>query len=1375
MAQGILFRLTSTHLIVVNSRKVFSKEGLKSFGYTDTSAKTSKQRTVPNSEQEAKYWISKIVEKKCDTFKNDLNELDSAGGTEQRTATDYTERLLLELLQNAVDAGAETQIGNKGIGFRSVLNGSKITEVHSGHFHVRWSDEDAKEQLKLRKIETTDKRIPVLAFPTWCGMDDEIRTLMGGAYDTVIKLFLTRKGRQNIIDEWGKFSRDPSLLLFVNNDIDLRWERDGYPKIHWSRCQAGEIVRVEVNEEGSCPKMKCWRRFDSKGATAAYNVDENLQFQESREKNPLLYSFFPAALSSHPFPNLYLHHSKFELQSNRQAIKIDELRLNDLVEVIVLATSSMENETNILDLLRLTPSISTETEIKIWENVRPKLVEKKLKGLRDRRLIDIKSCPMNEDMPYSMRDEHRWKIWEAFLSALKVTRPNSLFDLPVLQPGTENKQREETLLKFNTDSPFCKEGIRELSWAPVESSNHTVDSLKVKIFLPCKGGTLHSPEDIEVRFLTSNFLEDFRNKDANAISFLKEVLGVHEFSAIGVIEHCVLPALEKAQKQEASKELILFLKSLREADPKEAKTSVETFDWENSIRCNLARTLYLSCQEKLWPVLLVYAGQRWTGSKFLEHTYGETRGFIEMKPPEDERERATWERFWKWLGVGWCPKVMPLLDDVVCKSEDHKGLKWNKWGKIFQGTFFQRNDIPDNWHIYCKALFKKGSSKIDSLLKRKPRIKKNWTIDGGLQLLKTPGAFLIIASNWPVYENWMDTMISYSSNKQQDYDNQQTYKNHDFPSYLLWLIQTISWVPCIDGSYYEGHKVFLKNSQVAKKLPQFVTVLKMPEGNERQEKYSLPKEFLKKCGIRSGWKEVKDSDWKSWLKKASEMKANEEESRINREAIRLLYRSLIDHRKIDEGNQWKKQPVKPIKNIPLWGIENPGNIDENWHLCNPTSPPYFVDRGDLADMGLPGLYLFPVRLDGLLKKASTHFGLSPLSDALEGNPLYDGDLCPKYTLKAKERINELVAYLRMDNKKYSDEELIKQISSLKVKQVYGLKVKFSIHGSDLGYPVSQAKFRQKNKDNSWTIFFDESSCSYAQRWEVFAETLLLSCGFDMDKESNVRDLLQYSSSELHGRMLRLGVAPETIEDLKSKKKIFKPLEKIQIPPLQEEPDEIPYPIDKPVIQIVPPPIIEAPPDLPGNSKEIIFDSPKTPPGGKDAPPKRPHPKKGMEAQHWLFNEVKKWCQANGLPDPLEEQHREDITIPLTPPIIIEVKRIKGKTVFWSQNQIKKAFLYKKRGYPQKYTIALVDPNGGLNEIYWVINPLVQFQSISARKIQWRWIVETGKNYDLGSWEQPEAPPKKKSDRYSAIIPLDMGWIKKLPHGIRQGLDLIVNE
>jgi hypothetical protein len=1367
MDQRILFRLTTKRLIVANTGTVFSKEGLKSIVYTDTSSKISKQKTFPDSKKQAQEHISTLIHRKCHTFK-DLDELASANGTDRRTAGDYSERLLLELLQNAIDAGGGEQIGNKGIGFRSVLNGINIIEIHSGHYHVRWSDRDAKKTLEQNQIDTKDKKLPLLALPTWCeNKDGEIQTLLNDGYNTVVRLTLTERGVNSVKEEWKQFSNDPSLLLFINNSIELKWEREGYPQIQWNRSQTGEIVTVEIKENGKQVKIKNWRQFQSDGAIAAYLSDKERRFKENKDGNPLLYSFFPAALSPHPFPNLYLHHCGFDLQSNRQAVNIDEddQCLKDLSKAIIKTASSMENESDFLDLLKLNRhplNQDEETESKIWENVLPQLAKKEFKGIGDRRLVDMKSCPKNEDMPYSMRDEKRWRIWEAFLSALESMRPNGLFDLCVFQSGTENKQREETLLHFNPDSPFTKKEIQKLSWAPVESSDHAVSSSKIKIFLPSEKPIQRPPDDIEVRFLTSDFLEIFKNKDDDAISFLKVVLGVYDFSAIGVIEHCVLPKLDTTQKHGASKELIEFLKSLKEADPKEAKASVDYFDWENPVRSELARNLYLKCQEKNWPVIHVYVDRKWTGNNFLENVYGVDRGFLEFDPPENknEDEKKTWENFWKWLGVGWCPKVMPLLESIVCKTRDHQGLIWNDTTKIFQGIFFGGNPVPDNWPEYCNALILK--KKDSDIFERTPRIKKNWTIDGGHKLLKTQDAFHIICSNWQVYEKWMSAVISYSGNKRNDDDNHKT----DLPSYFLWLIQTIPWVPCDDGAYYEGYKVFLENSQVVRKIPQFVNVLNMSESDDdRQEKDPFREDFIKKCGIRSKWKEVEDSDWEAWLIKASEMKTNNENNSDHRETIRLMYRSLIDHRKMEEGNQWRKQPVQPIKKISLWGIEYPGDKNEKWHLCDPTSLPYFVDRGDFADIGLPGLYLFPVRLDGLSKKVKTHFGLFSLSDKLIGKPLYEGELCPQFTLKAGERINELVAYLRVDNKKYIDEEFIKQINSLSVSQVNGLKVKFFIDGSDLGDPIYQKKYRRKNQDNSWTIFFDESGCSDAERWEFFSETLLLSCGSDMDKEANIRDLLQYSLDELHGKMLRLGVAPETIEDLKRKKESDQKPEETHIPPPQEEPDT-PHP--KPV----PPPITLPPPGDSGLGD--ISDPPKPPSGGKDVPPNRPHPEKGMEAQHWLFNEVKKWCRDQGQPTPLEEQQREDITIPLNPPIIIEVKRIKGKTVFWSQKQIEKAFSYKNRGYPRKYTIALVDPNRGTNEVYWVIDPLLQLQSISERKIQWRWTVEPGKNYNLGSWDQPETPPQKISDRYSAVIPVDTEWIRKLPKGISRGLELIVN-
>ena len=88
---------------------------------------------------------------------------------------------------------------------------------------------------------------------------------------------------------------------------------------------------------------------------------------------------------------------------------------------------------------------------------------------------------------------------------------------------------------------------------------------------------------------------------------------------------------------------------------------------------------------------------------------GANRSFLEFDPPKNENDKISWEKFWKWLGVGWYPKVMPLLDDVVCKPQDKKGLECDKRQKVFKGAFFNKENQPDGWADYCKDLIAKAS------------------------------------------------------------------------------------------------------------------------------------------------------------------------------------------------------------------------------------------------------------------------------------------------------------------------------------------------------------------------------------------------------------------------------------------------------------------------------------------------------------------------------------------------------------------------------------------------------------------------------------------------------------------------------------------
>ena len=1354
MSQRILFHLSPKSLIVANTGKPFTKKGFESVCYTDTSAKKTNLSIEASSEQEAQSWISEVICKKRTTF-GDLNQLHSASGTEQRTAKDYDGRLILELLQNAIDAGLDEQIGYKGIGIRSILNQSKILEVHSGNLHVRWSKEDAISILK--ELGDPPETLPILDLPAWCDVDDEIQKLLEQNYQTVIRLKLTDQGSQYIKKEWKKFSNDPSILLFINNDIDVRWEFEENTQIQWRSHQAGEVVTIKLNNS----KTIRWCKFGSYGAMAAYAVDENLKFRHSEETAPRLRTFFTADQSPHPFPNLYLHHAKFKLKSDRQTIVIDDRRLREITNAIVLAAESIQKESDVLDLLQINQIESMDTlrsETRIWKAVQPVLAKKKLKSLKERCLSDIKSCPKNEDLPHDWKGENRWQFWEAFLSALKEERLNGLSGLPVLQPGTENERREKTLCEFNPKCFFSKKELRQQPWAPVGESNEPVSSSIIKIFLPHKGPAIQPPEGIEVRFLTSEFVNAFKNRtELKVEDFLKGTMGVQKFSALGVIEHCVLPSSFLIQRSAAPKKLIKFLKELREADANEIKKPVEFFDWNDSIRCRLVQQLHLECQNNLWPLFRVYASKRWTGNSFLENIYGESRGFLETIPHENEEEKKSWTNFWKWLGVGWCPKVMPLLENVTCKSKDHQGLLWG--GEIFQGPFFQRGPMPKRWRNYCKALM--GFTSFTDW-NYSPRIKENWTIDGGYDVLTKPDTFAIIGSNWSVYKRWVKAKICCSSNQREDFDNSPS---GTLPSYLIWLIQETPWIPDSKGCIYKGNEIFHKNGPVVKGVSQFVAMLEIPKERDLY-KNTFPPDFFRSCGIRNGWKEVEDTDWRSWLKKASEIQVDGNDSANKREAIRMLYRSLLEHRRLITVNQFDKSPIEPIDNMSLWGIECLDGTHKTWRLHKTADPlPYFIDRGDLANMMLPGLWVFPVRLDGLADKAAKHLSIKPLSKVLSGTPTNNGNLVSKYSDSTKDRINELVAYLRLDDElQYNDSQLKQALCAVTLRQVPELCVHFSLNGSPINGVFHHTQFHQKNDDNFWTAYVDEANCSDERRWEVFAETLLLSCSLRIDKRKEVRDLLRYKHEELHEELLRLGVAPEAIQNLQQES----PLTPMEPEPIEPVTPPFPGPNGDPPV-VIPPP--EKPNGVGGDTGGGGTGSGING-GGPIQPPRRPHPEEGMKAQYWLYEKVKHWCLSQTLPEPLWEKDKNDITIEVNPPILIEVKRIEGRVVHWSSIQIKKAFSHGTR-----YVVALLRPHKGKGyEVFWVLSPLDQFGILPSklRHVEWRWKVEKGAAYDQGSWYLPQPRPLKEADRFNAVISLPNEWEEGLARGVKDGLRRIIS-
>jgi len=183
-------------------------------------------------------WISAVEEATCDEYRRNPKRIVSDHGQEASATGDYAGRELLELLQNAGDAASEAGIagrvhieltevglligntgvpfsrngveslrlphlspkrrakfvGNKGLGFRAVLNWSRFPCILSGTLHLTYSFRFVQQKqnellsgggeiaaIIKKELQSTDSLLlPLLAFPA-CPRDQNLEPLLDSA------------------------------------------------------------------------------------------------------------------------------------------------------------------------------------------------------------------------------------------------------------------------------------------------------------------------------------------------------------------------------------------------------------------------------------------------------------------------------------------------------------------------------------------------------------------------------------------------------------------------------------------------------------------------------------------------------------------------------------------------------------------------------------------------------------------------------------------------------------------------------------------------------------------------------------------------------------------------------------------------------------------------------------------------------------------------------------------------------------------------------------------------------------------------------------------------------------------------------------------
>lgn len=343
--------------------------------------------------------VNQLINENRRTYADYPKRIISDYNRENESVKEYNGRQILELLQNADDANSEavyinldkesdklsianvgepfsiggieslmlanlstkTQkifIGNKGLGFRSILNWANKICIRTNGCVVEFSPEIAKAEFELA-LQTTDERatllndrslpektipFPILAIPK-ITIDESSHS----EWATIIEIYYKKEFESPIQIQLEDCKEE--ILLFLNNIETISIDGLTIEEISYSRVRLMEnnLAYIQI-------KDKVWRietvedclpkelQDETKAEPESFNI--TVAFQDDlSDKYYKLFNYFPTKLS------IYLPciiHATFELNSSRDYLntsKKNEFIFQQLVELLKKCSLTLVDET----------------------------------------------------------------------------------------------------------------------------------------------------------------------------------------------------------------------------------------------------------------------------------------------------------------------------------------------------------------------------------------------------------------------------------------------------------------------------------------------------------------------------------------------------------------------------------------------------------------------------------------------------------------------------------------------------------------------------------------------------------------------------------------------------------------------------------------------------------------------------------------------------------------------------------------------------------------------------------------------------------------------------------------------------------------------
>ncbi len=1374
MKNAAAFIWRDDYLVAANHaspEKLFGEKGLRALCYCTLTGKTDVEAGLRGlvDEELLDYYRGE----KLRHYEN-RNALQEHVGLESQISGDYSGRLFLELLQNAVDAMSDKPIGHKGLGFRVTAKFAESIRVHSGGLHFQFSRERARTLVKEHtKGEIDEPLMHLLSVPDSCDLHSEepfIRDLVQ-KFDTVVVLKIKRENAavlKALDQQWAEIIRSPSTMLFLPSIEQINWVRET-TTISWERKLLTEGEGRFAFVVDGTPTEEWLVRGDAEKAQIAVRYENGepvpltLRYQDSRS----IRTFFRTD-ETNPVPALVLH-LNLPLEQNREHFSKEPAEsrpeaLESAAALIADFVAELPDCGMALDFLRWPEGVSEIAGIDgkvarhLWSKIKDAVRKRVPNGYPEHISFEKLRCKP---------ESHGFEAWEEAKAFMIDSAGIKWREHGFLPHKAENPARCQTLLRLD-GARWTSSALKKLPLFPVEGSEALLSPDSDKIFSRPKFEVEIVPSEIGAHFVTEEFqLSWKRFESESSKKLITDLFGLHRFSFESVCHECVVPALKERNISDYQS-LINFLHSIFPHD--DAKHN-KPFDWNNTVQAGLCDHLEVCCDDGQWrKSRLVYASEPWGASAVLTEycTQGSRAVLAPPAPDFSDDDLASWKRFYAWIGVSWCPKVLP----IISLSEDDQAR--SRKGLMMQEPNFGFRELAGmslpEWRSYCRS-FVANSARPYRLpsLEYDSRMKRNWRIDCDLSVLKVQGLLTLLEENWIYYGQYLKARGHRSSSKSEDHDNELWESD----SYLIWSLRVQGWVHSKNGTEWQSPCSLFVEGSVTKQIPDYIP---RPAVEPRNA------EFSKALGFRRSWEQVDEGLWTQMLDTALSLPAFEDES--CRERVIRLYLSYLQQQSPRLTRRW-------------WAVirQSDGRGDQ-WIKPESDATLYYLDEPHLDSLRLP-IHLFPVKLErrAIAEAAEDRIGAKPLSQALIGTVLEQQNHQPLEQL-IRDRLGErlvVVCHLLASTKSPEEREQVTQelftaIQQIEIHCLQHLNVQLSLEDQELG-TNSQLEY-WIDRQGAVTLYINGGLLNGGDPilWDILARGLAACPGVCIPaaERSSVEKLLAAPTRDLLERemrnlalpldqmsqLLRVAESPATAAN--------SPFDRVgQVDDAARIDAAVEPCLDQPSVN-TDTPKESGVTDAGGASPTVTNSEPRhnRKPQNRSRTPgeQRQDHATARKAEVWLRERLRHHLA--GKPFHVdegvhrdEENRESDIRIRLedgSSDWHIEVKHLSGDLIYWSELEIRKA-----ENHSPSYFMALLTGEIEPFQITWLWNPLELLGKLPSQ-VEWIW-PEVRKPVshspdidwlDVGPPpERPEAEPRRS---HRIVIPLGILQSSSDPFGELEG-------